>query len=165
MRDNAVTFNIDPERVAIWGDSSGGHTVVSVALHMPELIKVVVDWYGPMELASMNSVRSIQDHMVADSPEGYLIGRKNVLEHPDLAAQASPVTHLTADRPTPPILIMHGGKAMLVPFNQSVRLYEALRRLGREVVFYKLEGAGHGYHGFLSDEAFNVTLDFIGKLI
>jgi dipeptidyl aminopeptidase/acylaminoacyl peptidase len=33
---------------------------------------------------------------------------------------------------------MHGDRDFLVPFNQSVLLYEKLRKLGKDVEFYKL---------------------------
>ncbi len=37
-------------------------------------IKAFVDYYGPMDLLKMNDQPSIQNHMVADSPEGLVIG-------------------------------------------------------------------------------------------
>lgn len=49
------------------------------------------------------------------------------------------------------MLVFHGGRDMLAPFNQSVRLYECMKQLGKKIEFYKLDNAGHGYLGFDND--------------
>jgi acetyl esterase/lipase len=163
MKANADKYKVDPERVAIWGDSSGGHTSVSVAVDSPELVRCAVDWFGPTEISVMNYYPSGMDHHSADSPEGMLIGGKNVFDNPELAQAVSPMTYISAEKPVAPLLIMHGSKDMLVPFNQSVRLYEKLKECGKDVRFYKLEGGGHGSGGFNSPEALQPVLDFFAE--
>ena len=61
------------------------------------------------------------------------LGGVSVLENPELSRAASPMTYLSADRPTPPTLIMHGGRDLLVPFNQSCRLYATMKVLDKDV--------------------------------
>ena len=78
-----------------------------------------------------------ENHQQPDSPEGYLIGRKNVLEYLDIARQTSPMTYLDGD--IPPILIAHGTKDRLVAFKQSVKLYKALKDKNKEVYFLSYE--------------------------
>lgn len=165
MLDHADEYGIDTDKVAVWGDSSGGHTAASVGIRGKAPCSCVVDWFGPTEIAAMNYYPSGMDHHGADSPEGKLIGNKNVLENPELAAAANPINWLSADKPTPPFLIMHGASDNIVPFNQSVRLYNKLRELGKDVVFYKLEGGGHGMGGFNSDECLKTTLDYIAEKV
>jgi acetyl esterase/lipase len=157
----AEEYGIDGSKIAVWGDSSGGHTAVSVGIRGKVPCNTVVDWFGPTEIAAMNDYPSGMVHHGADSPEGKLIGNKDLIEFPELAAAANPIGWLTADRPTPPILIMHGAADSVVPFNQSVRLYNRLRELGKETTFYKLEDGGHGMGGFNSEECLKVTLDYI----
>jgi acetyl esterase/lipase len=161
LKEHAAEYDIDPDNIAIWGDSSGGHTSVSIAVTAPELVKCAVDWFGPTAIALMNYYPSTMDHHGADSPQGMLIGGKDVLENPELAERVNPINYISAHKPVPPMLIMHGTKDMLVPFNQSVRLYEKLKECGKNVVFYRLEGGGHGSGGFRSDEAYNLVLKFI----
>lgn len=175
LRGRAGEWHIDPDRIGIWGDSSGGHTAVMAgvtgdrepdsALYREQSagVRCIVDWYGPMDISKMNLVPSTQDHTGPDSPEGYLIGRKNVLENPELAAATVPMNHLRAEVPTPPVLILHGSKDHLVHFSQSCLLYERLRELGKEAEFYKLEGAYHGFGGFHSQEAIAITVEFLKK--
>jgi dipeptidyl aminopeptidase/acylaminoacyl peptidase len=64
---------------------------------------------------------------------------------PDLARQASPVTH--AHPGAPPVLLMHGAADDLVPAAQSVRLAEALRRAGAQVELELVPGASHFWKG------------------
>ena len=71
----------------------------------------------------------------------------------------------TAIVKTPPVLIMHGGSDPLVPFNQSCILYEALKRMDKEVEFVKLRNAGHGWGGFMSEAALDIVEEFIKKKI
>ena len=177
MKKNAENYRIDPERVAVWGDSSGGHTAMMVGFtgdtapdtedygEYSAQVRCIVDWYGPTDIEQMNYHPSVQDHAEPDSPEGWLIGRKNVLENKELAKTTSPMEYLSADRETPPVLMMHGGSDLLVPFHQACLLYEKLKDLGKEAEFYKLEYAGHGYGGFQSEEALDLVEQFLKKYL
>ena len=71
-----------------------------------------------------------------------------IQEIKDRVAWANPITYLGRGAPVPPFLIMHGDQDPLVPYGQSVLLYDALRRVGADVVFHTLPGAGHGGPAF-----------------
>lgn len=165
MIEHAGEYHVDTGRIIVWGDSSGGHTAVSVGISGEAPVKCIIDWFGPTDIKMMGYYPSIGDHLSADSPEGKLLGNKPVLENIELAEQANPITHLSAGNPTPPVLIMHGGSDRVVPFNQSVRLYNKLRELGKEVTFYKLEGGDHGMGGFNSDECLRTVLNYMASHI
>ena len=168
---HAEEYGIDLSRVSVWGDSSGGHTALFVGITgnyelvpegctLPD-IKCIVDWYGPTEIAEMNYYPSNINHTAPDSLEGLLIGGKNVLENRDLAEKTFVTNYLYEDRETPPLLIMHGGSDMLVPFNQSARLYRRMKELKKDVTMIKLVGSNHGFAGFQCEEA----LDMVDKFI
>ncbi|MCL1805266.1 MAG: alpha/beta hydrolase [Clostridiales bacterium] len=177
MRKHADEYRIITDKVAFCGDSSGGHTVVMAGLTGDGLldngqygefsceVSCIVDNFGPTNLALMNYYPSMMDHTGPESPEGMELGRVNVLEHTDLAEKASPMSYITREKRVPPMLIMHGDRDQLVPFNQSVRLYEKLRETGQEVTFYKIEGGFHGVGGLKSKEAMDITVDFLTKHI
>jgi acetyl esterase/lipase len=177
LRIHADEYSIDKTKVAIWGDSSGGHTAAFTGItgdHEPDsgqyneetcAVNCVVDWFGPTDISLMNYYPTAMDHHGADSPEGFLLGGKNVLENPELAQKANPLNYLSKEKPVPPFLIMHGSKDNVVPFNQSVRLYEKLCRCGKAATFYKLEGGGHGMGGFNSPEALEILFEFFGKYL
>jgi dipeptidyl aminopeptidase/acylaminoacyl peptidase len=100
----------------------------------------VVDFFGPADLVSIASEKSVIPHAKADSPESRLIGGA-ILDNVEKAKAASPVTYAT-NGPAP-FLIVHGDQDQLVPWQQSELLYEALTRAGADVTFYTIAGAGH----------------------
>lgn len=173
MREHAERYHCNKDRVALWGDSSGGHTVLMAGFtgdRGPDTsdysgqsaeVRAIVDWYGPTDFAKMNFYPSSQNHHVPECPEGVEIGGVDVLEHPERNREASPMSYLSAATPTPPTLIMHGGRDQLVPFNQSCRLYATMRALGKDVTFIKLDNACHACYGFRSTRALNLVLDWL----
>lgn len=177
LRKNAGQFRIDPEQIVIWGDSSGGHTAVMTGItpHDKTLdtdvydglsceVKGIIDYYGPADITRMNEAHSTMDHAGADSPEGLLIGGLNVLENPVQAEPTIIMNHISQEVDIPPILIIHGNKDRLVPFEQSVLLYNDLKQKGKDVEFFKIEGADHGGPDFWSDDVLGIVHAFITRL-
>ena len=174
LRANAEKYRFDPEKVAIWGDSSGGHTALMVGFTGNDClnaegdegdasVRCIVDWYGPTVVSEMGYEPSCGEHVSADCPEGWLIGHLSVPENPELAAATVPQSYLAADKPTPPTLIMHGSRDRTVNFQQSVHLYEAMRALGKEVEFVKVLGGDHGWRGFCCEAALDEVDAFLRK--
>ncbi|RPD44064.1 alpha/beta hydrolase [Paracnuella aquatica] len=174
MRANADTFNIDVDNVFVWGDSSGGHTALMVGLtqNNPELdtkdldqysikVNAIVDFYGPTDITQMNYEPSTWDHISAESPEGKLIGGKNVLENKPEAAPTNPINYVKDPKTAAPILIMHGSKDRLVPFKQSVLMADALESKKYRYQFYQLKGADHGSSEFWTKQAFDIVDNFL----
>lgn len=177
LKKNADEYHIDVEHMAVAGDSSGGHTALMAGFtgdNEPDTdlyadysaeVNCIVDVYGPTVFSLMNYYESSQNHYDPESPEGFEIGQKNVIENLELAAKTIPMNYLSKDRKTPPTLIIHGSRDMLVPFNQSCQLYNYMKEMGKEVEFYKLNNANHGCLGFDNDTVLNIVLEFLNKHI
>lgn len=175
MRKHAEEYDIDPERIAAAGDSSGGHTALMAGFtgddepdtdlygEYSAKVKCIVDLYGPTVFSLMNYWESSQNHYLPDSPEGFEIGHKNVLEHPELANATIPMNYLSREKDTPPLLVIHGGRDALVAFNQSCQLYRTMQDMGKDVTFYKIEDAGHGILGFDNDLVLDIIAGFLEK--
>ncbi|QGF24565.1 alpha/beta hydrolase [Raineyella fluvialis] len=158
LREHAARFHVDPDRIVLGGDSSGGHTALMTYVTQDDQdysdepvadelgICCFIAFYPVTDITTMHDQPSALDHVSADSPEGYLIGRHNVLERPDLVAPTVIANHVApaAERPLQPLLMMHGSRDRLVPFAQSVELYERLVAAGQDVTLYQLKGADHG---------------------
>ncbi len=158
LRANAAKHNLDPNRFVAWGASAGGHLVALLGtsggvaelegkvndLKESSRVQAVVDWFGPADLPHMGEAESYIRHNAPDSPEAKLLGGA-IPDNLDKAAKASPTTYASKD--CPPFLIMHGDRDFEVPFNQSERLYETLKRAGAQVTFIPMKGAGHGFGG------------------
>ncbi len=170
LRANAGTYNLDPDHIAIVGDSSGGWTSAMAALtgDAPELegsvgttgvssaVQAAVAFYPPTDFLSMDAwaIRKCTKpncHDSEDSPESRLVGCA-IQSCPDKVRAANPSRYVTdAD---PPIMILHGESDPLVPHNQGEQLYMALNKACKDAIFISLPKAPHGnWNGFLSDDA------------
>ena len=67
------------------------------------------------------------------------------------------------ERKYPPVLICHGSKDTLVPFKQSIRLFERLKEIGVDTEFIKVDGADHGKNLFWTDALFERVIAFLRK--
>jgi len=151
VRDHAVAYGLDAGRVFLWGDSAGGHLALLAALTESTLtgatVRAAVAWFPVTDLLGMPSdladAGGIPDPG-PDSREARLLGAP-AASVPDLARQASPVSHAHAD--APPVLLLHGMVDDLVPAAQSVRLAEALGRAGAAVELELVPGATHFWKG------------------
>jgi acetyl esterase/lipase len=168
LRANSKKYNLNPDRVGVWGASAGGHLVALLGTtgdvkaldgnlgntDRSSRVQCVCDWFGPTDFRQIGSAGG------AAGPVAELLGGP-VSDKKEIAAQASPVTHVTKD--DAPFLIMHGDKDSLVPLSQSQVLVEALKKAGVEVDLRVLEGAGHGGAQFTSPESMKMIREFFDK--
>jgi acetyl esterase/lipase len=157
LRKNASRYNIDPNRIGVWGPSAGGHLVALLGTSgdVPELegalgvtdvssrVQAVCDWFGPTDLLRMNDIHGNIDHDAPDSPESQLIGAP-IQANPDLAARANPITYVSSD--DPPFLIMHGARDFTVIKHQSELLHTALQKTGVSSNLIIIDDQGHGFN-------------------
>ncbi|WP_373550389.1 prolyl oligopeptidase family serine peptidase [Haliscomenobacter sp.] len=184
IRANAKKYQLNPDKIATWGGSAGGHlaamagTTGGVAAledltlgnaNESSRVQAVVDWFGPINFNTMDlqfkaSGKGRADHDEANSPESLLVGKK-ITEAQDLVAKASPASYITRD--DPPFFIQHGTADQLVPFEQSVDFAKILTaKLGKKKVqFIPLEGAKHGGPAFGTPENLAKVFVFLDKLL
>ena len=176
LKKHREEYYIDDQNVFLFGDSSGGHVALLAGLTAKldimdsDLYKeytndvcAIIDFYGVVDITMEDGFPTTENHQQPDSPEGYLIGRKNVLDNLEIARQTNPMNYLDGD--IPPILIVHGTKDRLVAFKQSVKLYKTLKEKNKEVIFYRMKGADHGGPMFFCEEMLDEVIKFIKKNI
>ena len=146
VRDHAASYGLDAGRVFGWGDSSGGHLALLAALTGTK-VQGVVAWFPVTDLEGLLSDVADAGGVPDPGPqsrEAQFLGAP-ASSVPDLARQASPVSHASAA--APPILLMHGAVDDMVPPAQSIRLAEALGAAGATVELELVPGATHFWNG------------------
>ena len=160
---------IDTNNLFVWGDSSGGHTALFTAIPLNENdntipdMNAIISYYPPTDLLEMRNDPLGSTTGDAESPEGILIGRKNVYDFPEEAKRISPYYEISKAKNLPPILLAHGTGDKLVPFNQSKILADKLKEENRVYEFYALKDADHGDWQFWTKDMFDVVENFINK--
>ena len=155
LRGNAKKHGMDPDKIAVWGSSAGGHLVSMLGstggvkelegklgkyLGQSSRVNAVVNYYGPSALLQMDDHPGKMKHNAPNSPESLLVGAP-IQEAKKKTRQASPLTHVTKD--DAPHLHVHGTTDPLVPFHQSQIYHSALKKVGVESTLITVKGGGH----------------------
>lgn len=157
IKTNASKFNIDKNRIGLWGSSAGGHLVSlmgtsanNAALDLGlgdksigRNVQAVCDFCGPSDLVALGSQMQpgqAWDTVSPAAPLSLLLGGPATAKSA-LATQASPTTYVSST--SPPFLIVHGAADTIVPTSQSQELADKLKAAGVPTELYILPGTGH----------------------
>lgn len=146
LYQNGAKYNYDPDRICLIGGSAGSHlamlaaygwekagTVADSSVTTPKhKIRAVVEIYGPVDFTT---------EYASNHPTITGFMTKSYQEAPQLYFEASPITYVTKD--TPPTLILHGTRDMLVPISQAVSLKHKMDSLGVVNEYHPLPGWPH----------------------
>lgn len=174
IKDNAATYKFNKDKIAVWWEDAGWYIATATLLNLgldPELrIQAGVDWYGPVDFATMDSdteKAKIGEKYVSKewSPESRLLGV--TIKDGDNTVKAASLLTLVAQYPsaTPPILIMHGKLDDHIAYYQSERLRNAIQgRFGKDALQYSiLDNGTHGWGDFEKTETEDTVMNFLKK--
>jgi acetyl esterase/lipase len=152
LRANASKYGIDPDRIGVAGASAGGHLAELVAT-ADRSAKLEGDggWPGiSSRVSAAAAYYGVSDFTVGAMQFQHHTGkvviklfRGTEKEKPELYRQASPIFWVSKD--DPPLLLAHGEKDDLVPFDQSRRMAAAYRRSGLPVELIEVKNAAHDF--------------------
>lgn len=150
MRSNSRSLNIDPDRIATFGYSAGGHLAALTGLDPRNNIAAIVAGGAPADLRFW--------------PDGQLTGAllgSPLAGNRDIYRRASPVALVTSG--SPPVFIYHGTEDETVPTRHPKAFIAALEKNHVAHEVYWLEGRSHIMTHLLSAEAIPKAIDFLDK--
>lgn len=144
VRSRAKEFGVDPDRIGVLGSSAGGHLTASAGT----LFASPAGKTG----AALDAVSARPDFIVLlypvitmHDPFAHAGSRRHLLgDHvtPEAAAFLSVEEQVTAA--TPPAFIIHTQEDKVVPVENSLMFYQALRRAGVPAELHLYEKGPHG---------------------
>lgn len=133
LRDHAAEFHVDPNRIALIGVSSGAQ-LASMAAIRGSPVKAVVAFYCPSDLVAL-----------ALPPGVFQAAAARLTWGSPPQSQLLRLSPLAAVRPgMPPFLFIHGTLDHVVPFDQSIRMCDAMRKAGSACEVISVKGGLHG---------------------
>lgn len=160
LRANAEKYAIDPDRIAVFGTSSGANTAMLLGLtgdderyktdeyrEYSDSVQCVVECFGPTRCENFKS------HLV----EGGMctgLNADEVLKAMSPAHIAKPGTKYS------PMLLMHGDADPVVPYDEMLAFGEALDKTDTYYEAVCVHGAPHE-DNFWSPQVYTIIHDFI----
>jgi acetyl esterase/lipase len=143
----AKTYSIDTGRLVVSGDSAGGHLALTTGM-IPESagldrqcpgaplpkVAAIIDWYG---------ITDVVDLLDGPNRKAYAVQWLGSLPNrEEIARRVSPLSYVVSG--LPPILSIQGDADPTVPYSHSVRLQEALDKVGVAHQLVTIPGGKHG---------------------
>ena len=139
---NAANYHVSGSNFSLLGFSAGAHLALLQAYkYTSPKMKAVIDYFGPTDLVAMYQkpwhplVPLALQMVTGKSPE----------QDAAIFEASSPAHFVTSQ--SPPTLILHGGRDLVVNVSQSKLLAEKLQQKGvkHELFIYPNEGHGRWY--------------------
>lgn len=145
IRARANDWGVDPHRIGVMGFSAGGHLAASLGtrydqtLHAPrdaiDRVPARPDFqllvYPVIDMIGIATHAGSRQQLLGDAPRA------------DRMQQYSPQQHVTAA--TPPTFLVHAQDDTVVPVENSLLFYGALRAAGVPAEMHLFPRGGHGF--------------------
>jgi acetyl esterase/lipase len=178
VRHNAAKYNVDPNRIGIYGGSAGGHLSLMQGTagdkgnpdakdpvdRESSRVQAVACFYPPTDFLNYGKEGEnalgrgiLKDYKAPFEFEEYDAKTRTLVPIPDgpkfleIGRKIAPVNHVSAD--DPPTLIIHGDADKLVPIQQAEIFVAKLKEAGVEAKLIVKPGAVHGWPNLDKDLA------------
>lgn len=170
VRANAAKYGIDPQRLAVWGESVGGSiaALVGTTCGVSDLegkggntdqsscVQTVIDWYGVTDMNQLDAQAPSDATLIHNSPDSTQSKVLGCVLHyqcsASVVARANPIAYIDAADANVSFLIMHGENDTAVAWKQSQIFYDALRAKGIAATLELLPGINHNFAGATEEQ-------------
>ena len=151
VRNNAEKFNVESDKIGIIGFSAGGHLASTLGTHFNEKVYKAVDDIDnesarPDFMALGYPVISFGE-MTHQGSKKNLIGENPTIDIVDYFSNEKQVTEQT-----PPTFLLHATDDTVVPVENSLLFYKAVKDKGVSSTMHIYPKGGHGFGLGLHDE-------------
>ena len=125
VKKNAKRYKVNPRRMAIMGESAGGHLVDLVGARNRQGLAAVVCFYGPLDIPEFTRQRFGDKPITPNMKEFFQFDQLTPETFAKLKS-ASGSAYLS--KKSPPFLLIHGTKDEAVPYSLSdydMKLFQA----------------------------------------
>ncbi|MEC7264833.1 MAG: alpha/beta hydrolase [Bacteroidota bacterium] len=159
VRGKAKEFGIDPNKIGIMGFSAGGHAASTLGTHFQEQVYVPKDEWDtvsarPTFMALIYPVITMTKPLTHLGSRTALLGETN---DENLVHRFSNELNVTKD--TPPAFLIHSVDDDIVPVENTLLFFNALKNNGVPVEMHIYPYGGHGYAIGRKDEHLKWWLD------
>ena len=160
FHDHADKYKVDTKKIVVTGGSAGGHLALMTGM-LPEAagfgpvtrVAAIVNFFGITDVADQLQGPNMRQYAVTWIPE-----QPNRM---DLARRLSPLTYVR--KGLPPVLTIHGDADPTVPYDQGVKLTNALKEAHDDAELITIPGGKHGFPPEQMDEIYPKILKWLKK--
>jgi acetyl esterase/lipase len=174
VRQNALKWNIDPDRLGVTGGSAGGHLSAYVALHddvsdadsddvvarQSSRVTCAVSFAGPTDWSLLSTIE--HGHPAYRQLIGFEPGTPAEKLDARLMKDVSPISFVSED--DPPVMQVHGDKDVIVPLQHAQNLHKKLLAFGVTSELIVIPGGNHGVAG-AGDQVVERAIEFTKKYL
>ncbi|SHE92947.1 alpha/beta hydrolase [Clostridium fallax] len=159
IHENANKYNLNADEIGVIGTSAGAHLSLLAAYSddsnfqgdltlskNSSKVKYIVDFFGPTNLNTLDYSKGSKEML-------------NVLNHikdkDSLINKYSPINYVKEDLPK--TLIIHSKKDTIVPYENSIELYNKLKSTNNKVELLSLENSGHDLSNINKNEVVSLA--------
>jgi acetyl esterase len=154
LKHHAKEYKVDPEGIALMGESAGAYLVDLVGARNNGGVAAVVSLYGAFDMVAW--AKQLFDGKPLP-PSVQAEFRIKELDADGLAKirEGSPATYLS--RNSPPFLVIHGTKDEAAPYEQALLTVELFKKIGVPCDLITIQDGIHGVINWEKNPDFNST--------